>query len=79
MSLPPVDSVTGIRSSASSPGKPALAFSRSPPGDDVWGCERADSLGLQELQVFSMLCRADFSDDCRLSPQLYLTVIHILL
>lgn len=43
------------------------------------GAVSADSFGRQELQVFSMLCRADWSDDCRLSPQLYFTVIHILL
>ncbi|PSK62732.1 hypothetical protein B0E53_05361 [Micromonospora sp. MH33] len=29
--------------------------------------------------MLSMLCSADFSDDCRLSPQAYFTVIHILL
>lgn len=32
-----------------------------------------------EAQVLSMLCSADFSDDWSVRPQLYFTVIHILL
>ena len=67
------------RKQAGDAASPRLSDGTRPAGDPSprRSAGRPGSRG-QELQVLSMLCRADFSDDCRVSPQLYFTVIHIL-